>query len=46
MVYFGSRADAIPASKIPNRVIAEATSSDARETRRLRPPSTAPARIL
>src|ERR1039457_7217245 len=46
MVYFGSRAEAIPAWKIPNLVMADAASSDppARaDTARLRPPSTAPA---
>ena len=46
IVYFGSRAEAMPASKIPNLVIAEAATSDApasAETARLRRPSTAPA---
>ena len=45
-MYFGSLADAMPASKIPNLVIAEAATSDApasAETARLRRPSTAPA---
>ena len=44
MVYLGSRADARPAWKIPNRVRAEAATSDApdsAETARLFPPSTA-----
>lgn len=45
-MYFGFLADAMPASKIPNLVIAEAATSDApasAETARLRRPRTAPA---
>jgi hypothetical protein len=47
-VYFGSRADSIPAWKMPNRVAADAPSSAAplaaaitRRTRRTRPPGPA-----
>ena len=45
-VYFGSRADAWPASKIPNRVQADPASSastgEDRDATRLRPPNSAP----
>ena len=46
MVYFGSRAEAMPALKMPNLVSAEAATSDAPDsavTGRLCRPSRAPA---
>src|SRR6476659_852760 len=47
IVYFGSRAEAMPASKMPNLVSADAASSDAPDSAdraRLRRPSSVPAR--
>src|SRR5215813_3177939 len=47
IVYLGSRAEAMPASKMPNLVSADAASSDAPDSAdkaRLRRPSSAPAR--